>query len=349
MSEGNFRWRVVSTVPSRNLPLRREVFSEVGAELVVDEVTEPCSEDDLLAAAADADVVISQEAPYTRRVIEGLKRCRFIMIARLGTENVDFQAATERGICVANLGPYCKDEVSDHAMALILALGRRIFELQRKVKEGFWGAPFMDEEIKKVWRNVFRVKSKTLGIVGLGAIGRTLAEKAKGFGMRVIAYDPYVPKEVAKGLGVELVDFDTLLKESDYISINCALTPETRGMFGAEQFRKMKKTAYLINVARGEIVDTDALYEAIREGRIAGAGLDVVGEETKPLPPDHPLYRFDNVIITGHSAFYSKEAIASMPVIATEETLRVLRGQWPKNLINKDVKERFMARFGPMA
>lgn len=346
--DGGFKWEVVCTVPTRNLPLDREVFSRVGARLVTDVLLEPCKEDELLEFAKEADVVISQTAPFTRKVIEGLKKCRFIMIARLGTENVDFGAATERGICVANLGPYCKEEVSDHAMALLLALARRVVETHQKVMEGYWGAPFMDEEMKKVWRRIVRIRGKTLGLVGLGAIGRMVAQKAKGFGMRLIAYDPYVPREVADALGVELVDFDALLRDSDFVSIHCALTPETRGMFGREVFKKMKPTACIINVARGEIVDTEALYEALKEGLIAGAGLDLVGEESRPTPLDHPIYKLPNVIVTGHSAFFSPEAMASMPVIATEETLRVLQGKWPKNLINKEVKERFEARFGSM-
>jgi len=180
----------------------------------------------------------------------------------------------------------------------------KICELHRKVLEGYWGAPFMHDEMKQVWKGIYRVNGKTLGLVGLGAIGRRVAEIAKGFGLKLIAYDPYVPKEVAEGLGVKLVDFDTLLKESDFISIHCALTPETRNLFGIEEFKKMKQTAYLINVARGEIVDTEALYQALKDGLIAGAGLDLVGLETKPTPLEHPIYRLPNVIITGHSAFF---------------------------------------------
>jgi len=346
--ESGFKWKVLSIVPSRNLPLKADVLREMGAELVSDKLVEPLNEDQLLEICRDADIIVMQTAPFTRRVIEGLERCRFIMIARLSTASVDLEAATERGICVANLGPYCRDEVAEHAIALLLGLARRIYQTYQKVLQGYWGAPFMHEEMKKAWVGIHRVRGKTLGIVGLGAIGRRTAEIGKGLGMNVIAYDPYVPKEVAEGLGVKLVDFDTLLKESDFVSIHCALTPETRNLFKLEEFKKMKRTAYLINVALGEIVDTEALYQALKEGLIAGAGLDVIGPETEPTPPSHPIYSLPNVIVTGHSAFFSPEAMASMPEISMEEVLRVLRGEWPKNLVNKAVKERYVQRFGPM-
>lgn len=347
--EDGFRWVVVSTVSTAKLPLRPEVFEGQGAKVILNRVVEPCTARDLLKVAKDADICISWDAPYTAEVIEALDRCRFIMIAKLGVENVDLDAATRKGILVANLGPYCKEEVAEHTLALLLCLARRIPQLHQKVLQGYWGAPFMQEEMRKVWQGMHRLKGQVLGLVGFGAIGRAVAEKARGFGLRILVHDPYVPEEQAKALGVEPVDLDTLLRESDFVSIHCALTPETRGLFGLDQFRKMKPTAYLINVARGEIVDSEALYVAIKEGMIAGAGLDVVGEQMKPLPLDHPLYWHPNVIVTGHSAFFSEEAKASMPRIATEEVLRVMRGQWPVNLVNRGVKERFVERFGPMS
>ncbi len=346
--ESGFKWRVVSTVSSEKLPLKADVFKEVGAELVLDKFVEPLDEDQLLEAGRDADIIISWDAPFTKKVIEGFTRCRLIMIGKLGYENVDLETATEKGICVANIGPYCKDEVAEHTIGLLLGLARKIYQLHQKVLEGYWGAPFMHEEMRRVWKGIYRVKGKTLGIVGFGAIGRRVAEIGKGLGLNILAYDPYVAKEVAEGFGVKLVDFDTLVRESDFISIHCALTPETENLFKLEEFQKMKRTAYVINMARGEVIDTEALYQALKEGLIAGAGLDVVGEEMKPLPRDHPLYNLPNVIVTGHSAFFSHEAVVSMPQISTEEALRVIRGEWPKNLINKVVKEKFVQRFGPM-
>jgi len=347
--EDGFRWKVVSTVSTVKLPLDPGVFEDEGAQVVLNKVVEPCGERDLLRVAKDADIIISWDAPYTAEVIGNLDRCRFIMIAKLGVENVDLKAATEKGILVANLGPYCKEEVAEHTLALLLCLARRIPQLHQKVIQGYWGAPFMQEEMRKVWQGMHRIRGQVLGLVGFGAIGRAVAEKAKGFGLRILAYDPYVPEEVMREYGAEKVDLDRLLGESDFVSLHCALTPENRNLFGLEQFRKMKPTAYLINVARGELVDSEALYVALKEGMIAGAGLDVVGEQMKPLPLDHPLYWLPNVIVTGHSAFFSEEAKASMPRIATEEVLRVMRGQWPINLVNRDVKERYVQRFGPMA
>lgn len=347
-SSNQFLWRVISTIPTRNLPLDHALFEEIGATLMTDIVVEPCNEEEIIFHAREVDVVVSQTAPFSQRVLKALEKCRFIMIARLGIENVDLDAATERGIFVSNLGPYCKDEVSDHAMALLLILARRICELREKVREGFWGAPFMHEGIKHVWEKIHRIRGKVLGLVGLGAIGRSVAEKAKVFGLRLIAYDPYVQQEVARQVGVDLVDFETLLKESDFISIHCPLTSETRNLFNLNAFRKMKPTACLVNVARGEIVDTEALYTALIEGMIAGAGLDVLGEEVKPTSADHPIYKLPNVIITGHSAFFSQEAVASVPVIVVEEVARVLRGECPRNLLNPAAKERWVERFGPL-
>ncbi|MBI4295153.1 MAG: C-terminal binding protein, partial [Chloroflexi bacterium] len=213
------------------------------------------------------------------------------------------------------------------------------------VQQGKWGGPsFSPEIVQGIWPNTFRMRGQTLGLLGLGKSGRSLIPKAQGFGLRVIAYDPYVPAKVAKDLNVEPVDLDQLLKESDYISIHAPSIPATHHMLGLEQFKKMKRTAYIANTARGSIIDEQALIIALREGYIAGAGLDVL--ETEPPDPNNPLLKMDNVIVTAHSAHNSMESRADALRIPSEEALRVLRGEWPLSMLNPAVKDKYIQRWG---
>jgi len=278
--------------------------------------------------------------PFTRRVIEGLEKCRLLTNIGVGYQNIDVSAATDCGICVANNAWYCLEEVSDQAMALLLTLARKLPVLDKAVRGGKTGYA----DLGRARGRVFRIRGQTLGLVGLGRIPRTLAPKAKGFGLRIIAYDPYIPPEIAKEAGVEMVDFDRLLQESDYISIHAALTPENDKMFGLEQFKKMKPTAFLINTARGALVDSDALYTALTEGLIAGAGLDVT--EPEPINPDNPLLKLENAIFTGHSAYFSETSVVEQRKGPIDEIARVLSGEWPSALVNPQVKEKFTQRWG---
>ena len=336
-------WKIVATFNIPMVSIGPDQFKEIDAEFV----QKVCqTENELVELARDADAVITVVEPFTRRVIENLEKCRVIATPKVGYDNIDVKAATEHGICVATAGDYSREEVSDHAMALLLACARKIVRLHDAAKGGNWGAPVMSPKIREIWQPMFKLREQTLGLVGLGSIARALVPKAKGFGLRVVASDPYIPPNVAKDMDVELVSFDRLLSESDYISIHAVLTKENQNMFGLKQFKKMKPTAYLINTARGELVDTEALCNAVSEGYIAGAGLDVVSPE--PPSTDSPLFKLENIIVTAHSGHYSDTAMPEPSRRAPKEVIRVLKGEWPLALINPAVKEKFAQKWGKM-
>ncbi len=309
----------------------------------------PCpTEDDAIELARDADAMIVEgsQRPITRKVIENLNRCRIIAGTQIGYDSIDTVAAAERGILVTNVPGYCIEEVSDHAMALLLACSRRVVALNRVAKSGGWGFGPNSSEIKEAIRpGIGLLHGKTLGLFGFGAIGRALVPRARGFGLRVIACDPYADAAVASSLGVELVDRPTLLKESDFISIHAAYTPETKHVFNREAFAAMKRSACLINTARGGFIDETALHDALVAGRPAMAALDVLTTE----PPErNPLLSLDNVICTGHLAFFSPESLETQWRRPCEEVARVLHGEWPVALVNPQAKQRFVERWGEM-
>ena len=269
--------------------------------------------------------------PLGRRVVEALNRCRVIVRYGVGVNTIDLAAATEKGICVANVPDYCLDEVSDHALALLLNLARRITAADRLVKRGEW-------DFKRA-APVRRLRGQTVGLVGFGNIPRILAAKLKPLGFRLIAHDPYVPRSAAEERGVTLVSLDRLCREADIVSVHAPLTAETRGMIGREQLRSMKPRAYLVNTSRGPVVDEGALLEALREGWIAGAALDVVEEE--PIRPDHPLLSMEQVILTPHMAWYSEEAMEELRTKAAEAVREVLQhGRYPRYLVNREVMKQ---------
>ena len=333
-------WKVVATFQNEAIPLKAQDIEQIGASFTV----KACrTEDEIVELVRDADAVITQRESFTRRVIEHMPNCRIIAIVRTGYDNVDIEAATEHGICVSTGGSYCSEEVAIHTMALLLTCSRKIIPVFEAAKKGYWGAPTMHTEMRAIWKPMFRLDQQVLGIVGLGHIGQAVVPKAKGFGLKVIAYDPYVSADVAGELGVEMVDFNQLLEESDYISINASLTQETYRMFGLAEFQRMKPSAFVINTARGDIIDQEALCTAIVKGYVAGAGLDAVVPE--PLPSDHPLLHMDNVIVTAHSAFYSETAFVELSRRATQEVIRVLNGEWPQAFVNPEVKEIYSRKW----
>ncbi len=280
------------------------------------------TEEDVIRAARDADALIIGFVPITARVMDALPRLRCVVRYGVGYETIDVPAAAARGIQVANVPDYCIPEVADHAMALLLALARKVIPLDASVRRGEWAT-------LKTAKPAHRIEGQTLGLIGMGRIGSAVARRALGFGMRVIAHDKYLSSERAQAVGAALVDLDTLLREADFISIHTPLTPETRHLINAEVIGKMKPSAYLINVARGAIVDTRALADALRMGRLAGAALDVFEQE--PLPADHPIRNAPNVILHPHAAWYSEEAMIQLQVNAAEEVARALRGEPLKN------------------
>ena len=320
-------------------PICKEGYEKIGAEYV--EI--PCqTESEIIEATADADAVFAPAESFSRRVIEHMKRCRIISVAGTGCDHVDLDAATEHGICVSNVPEYCSEEVSDQAMALLLACARKVVMSVIGVKAGEWDS-LVDSRLHVKLPPIFRLRGQTLGIVGLGRIGRALVPKARGFGMKIIGYDPYIDPSVAREMKVELVGFERLLEESDFISLHMPLTNETSRMLGLEQFKRMKPSAVLVNVARGGLVDEKALYIALTRGYIAGAGLDVTDPE--PPAPDNPLLKLGNALITPHSGYYSEQSLIEVLKQAEEEVFRVLGGGWPRNLVNTGVKENYVRRW----
>ncbi|TET07671.1 MAG: C-terminal binding protein [Candidatus Atribacteria bacterium] len=309
---------VITDCDHPSVEIEKEILSEINPEFILAYCN---TEDEVIEAAKDADGIINQYAPITRRVIESLKRCKVIARYGVGVDNIDVEAATEYKIIVANVPDYCVDEVSTHTIALILACVRGITLLDRKIRDKIW-----DFTLAKP---LFRTKGKTLGLFGLGRIAKMVAQKASGFGFRVVAYDPYVSKV---NIGVKLVELSQLLSDSDFISIHSPLTDETRHSFGENELKAMKKTAYLINTSRGPIINEKDLYIALKEKWIAGAALDVMEKE----PPDweSSLLKLNNLIITPHISFYSEESYVELKTKTAKAVLSVLKGGLPRAMVN---------------
>ncbi len=308
-----------------NLDPARELLAGIGAEIQL--AAEP-TPDAIMKLAKDADGVLVTYAKITGDMIRQMTKCRVISRFGIGVDNVDIPVATEKGIVVTKVPDYCIDEVSDHAMALLLSAVRKIPMGTDQVHAGTWKMPNFVP--------IHRLRGSVLGLAGFGRIPQLVAPKAQAFGMKVIAFDPYLPKEVFDKAGVEQVDFPTLLKRSDYISVHSPLTPETKGLFGADAFKQMKKGAYIVNTARGPVIDEQALAAAIDSGHIAGAGLDVM--TTEP-PVNSPLIGKKNVIITPHTSFYSDESLVELQTKAAQEVANVLTGKPARNPVN-DVAQK---------
>jgi len=304
------------------------------------------TEEEIIAHAHDADAIIGVVSiqPFNRRLLTALSRCRVIAGLGIGYDKTDLEAATELGIAVTNVPDYCLDEVSGLAITYMLALGHRLVQIDRAVRERRIAFTMDKKALDEIAFPMFRMQDQTLGIVGLGKIGTVTALKARGLGMRVIAYDPYVLRPVMESRGVKPIDFDTLLTESDFVTLHTPLTSETANMFGYEQFKKMKRTAYFINTARGGCVDQPGLIQALKEGLIAGAGIDVTVDE--PIAPENPLLMMANVILTGHTAWYSITSEADLNRRPMTQVVQALRGELPDYTVNTDVKGRWMTKWG---
>lgn len=273
--------------------------------------------DDILAVARDADAILVTYAKLPGELLRQLKKCKVIGRFGLGVDNIDLPAAKELNIAVNYVPDYCLREVSDHAMALLLALARKVPLANKLVQSGRWEVPPIVP--------LRRLEGQTLGLVGFGNIPRALAPKAKAFGFKVLTHDPFVKAETLAAAGVEGVSFDDLLARSDFISVHAPLLPATRGLMNAPAFAKMKQGGYLINTARGPLVDEAALIAALDSGHLGGAALDVV--TTEPLANDSPLLGRDNVILTPHTAFYSVEALEELQTKCATDVARVLSGE----------------------
>jgi D-3-phosphoglycerate dehydrogenase len=306
----------VTDSPFPSLDPAKAALARIDPELRVANST---SADDILAVARDADAILVTYAKLPGELLRQLRRCKAIGRFGLGVDNIDIAAAAEIGITVTYVPDYCMQEVSDHAMALLLALARKVPQSNALVQAGRWDMPAVAP--------IHRLAGRVLGLVGFGNIPRALAPKAKAFGLRVVAHDPYVSQHALAAAGVEGMSFDRLLEISDFVSIHAPLLPATRGLFNAEVFRKMKQGACLLNTARGPLVDEDALLAALDSGRLAGAALDVVAVE--PLPKQSGLIGRDNVVLTPHTGFYSVEALNELQTKCAADVARVLSGEKP--------------------
>jgi D-3-phosphoglycerate dehydrogenase / 2-oxoglutarate reductase len=284
--------------------------------------------EDLIPVVEDADALLVQWATINRKVVESLKQCKVISRYGIGVDMVDLQAAGEHGIPVANVPDFCIEEVSDSTVAYILNLNRRITFLDRFVRSGSWGTA----KPLPVWPPA-RLRGQTAGFVGLGNIGRVAAKKAAALGLKVIGYDPYVAPALLEDLHIEMVSLNELLSRSDFVSLHCPLIDETRGLIGAEQIAMMKPGAFLINMARGPVVDQKAIYEALVNKTIAGAALDVLDPE--PPDPADPLLQLENVIVAPHASSASTQAVLQLRTDTAQNVVDALRGKEPRSIVNR--------------
>ena len=281
--------------------------------------------EEIVQAAKDADAVQVHFAQITKEIIDALPKCRLIVRSAVGMDNIDVAAATAAGIPVANVPDYGIEDVSTHAILLMLAITKKFNILTRTVREGIWDYA--------VTKPVHRIQDRVFGLMGCGAIARCAAKKAQAFGMRVIAYDPYLKQEQVSDLGITLKSAKEVAQESDVVSIHLPLTSETKEVIDQEFFGWMKSSAFLINTARGGVIQERDLLRALQTRQIAGAGLDVLSQEH--IEKDDPLLQLDNVIITPHAAWYSEEAEFTLLTSAAEEVVRGLNGEPLKHPFNK--------------
>jgi len=310
----------------------RAELEKVGAELVEIEAS---TEERRIEGARDCDAYIAR-GPVTRRLIESMHRCKIIATPSVGFDNIDVEAATECGIVVNNVPDVFIEEVADHTMMLLLACAKKLSPLDRLLKERGWA------DARRILPPVVRIYGKTLGFVAFGNIPRATARRAQTFGLRCVAYDPYISEVIMTERGVTPVGLEDVFRLSDFVSVHVPLNKETHHLIREDHFRLMKKSAYFIHTGRGGVVDDQALIKALREGWIAGAGIDVFEQE--PTDPDNPLFKMDNVVVTPHTASYSEHRITATPKRTGEEIAAMLTGKWPRSIVNPEVKERLLLR-----
>ena len=319
-------WKVLITdYVWPNIEPEKKVIEASGGEVVV---APDSSEETLIALAKDVDVIMTCFAQVTDKVIESAKKCVAIGRFGVGVDNISVKKATELGIPVTYVPDYCMEEVSDHVLALLHTWNRKIALFDKSVKGEGWGH-------LKLSMRIMRLREKVLGIVGFGRIGQMVAEKASAFGMKIIANDPIISKNEMEKLGVESVSLKHLLSISDFVTLHAPLIPQTHDLISTEELNLMKKDSFLINAARGPLIDENALYHALKNGTIGGAGLDVM-VDTIP-EKNHPLLQLDNILVTPHIAFFSQESTLELEERAAQEVVRVYKGQMPENLVNPEV------------
>jgi D-3-phosphoglycerate dehydrogenase len=318
------------------LSVEERVLQAVGARLLP-AVTG--SEEEIVQLAPEADAILTCWKRVPAAALDAAPRCRIVSRYGIGLDNIPVAHATDLGILVTNVPDFCLDEVADHALALLLACARGIVGFSRATRAGQW--------IPAEGRRLPRLRGQTLGLIGYGAIARNLAPKAAALGLHILAYTPRIASDEVAPYGRGTRHLDEVLRSADYLSIHAPLTSETRGMIGERELRLMKPTAYLINTARGAIVNEAALMRALREGWIAGAALDVLAVE--PPDPASPLLALDNVIVTPHVAFASAASIEDLRARAAVRVAQVFRGEVPKHLVNPSVLDQPNCRLRPAA
>jgi D-3-phosphoglycerate dehydrogenase len=286
-----------------------------------------------------AEVLVVGSATMTREFLSVLPRLKGLVRGGIGVDAVDVAAATDLGIVVANVPDFCTDEVAEHTFALIFAVARKITPIDRRVRRGQWQGLVPTQILP-----IYRLRGRTLGVIGMGKIGRMVAQKARALGMNVIGFDPYLLPGVAAAIGVPLVSLEELLRQADVVSLHVPLTSETRHLINARTLALMKSQSMLINVARGQIVDEAALQMALDSGHLAGAGLDVLEQE--PPAASNGLFRFENVVFTSHYASCSVEAYADLRRQISEQVAEILRAEFPRNLVNREVMNLPQCRLG---
>jgi len=323
---GNLIWLLDDLFDSREIEIIREMLQERGYSLVV--TGSDSYRGDYAKYAPHAKGILLQvNFPLGKEDIKGLTSCKIISVTGIGFDELDLDAATKQGIAATNAPGFCVEEVSDHALALILALSRHLPECQDICRKGLW-------EFEDVW-SIRRLKGQILGLVGFGKIGRAVTSKAKAFGLQVKVCDPYLSKSEMNLLNIDSVEFDDLVRTADFISLHVPLNEGTHHLINSGVFDSMKDTAFLINTSRGDVVDESALINALKTKKIAGAGLDVLSQE----PPEarNPLLSMPNVIVSPHSAFVSHEALTDLGAMSTKAVIDMLEGKVPENILNPEV------------
>jgi D-3-phosphoglycerate dehydrogenase len=307
-----------------NVEIERAILNEVGAEIVV---APNGTAEEIIALAADVDAILTCWKQVPAAALDVATRCRIVSRYGIGLDNIPVAHATELGMVVTNVPDFCLDEVAEHTLALLFACGRRIVQQAEATRQGIWN--------QTIARGMPRLRGQTLGLVGYGNIAQAVAERARAFGLQIIAYTPRIALDALAPWGRATNNLDELLAVADYISLHLPLTEATRGLINGDALAKMKPTAYLINSSRGAIIDEAALLAALESGQIAGAALDVMSSE--PPPADHPLLHHPRVIATPHVAFYSEAAIVDLATKAARHVAQALRAEVPSRVVNPSV------------
>lgn len=307
----------------KDYEVEKQVLADLDAEVII---ANCMTEDEVIEVCKDADGIMCNLAPMPARVIEKLEKCKVISRYGVGYDNVDVAACTKKGIWLANVTDYCMEDVSDHALALLMSCARKTARRDAQVRKGMWNIGASDP--------IYRLTGKTFAFLGFGKIARCLLRKIKGFNFaEILVYDPYLTEEQVAAEGARKVSFEEALSLGDYISIHIPLNNETRGVINKKAFDMMKKTAILINTSRGPIINEKDLIEALREGKINSAGLDVHNKE--PLDKDSELFEIENCVLTDHVGWYSEESNVELKTKVAQNVKDVLNGGKPKYPVNK--------------